>query len=74
MHALTTCSTGGFSNYDASLGKYSGPAEIVASLFMFLVVSMLNTYGLGAGVRLIMTGAIIITVILLASGRKPTLR
>jgi ribose transport system permease protein len=40
-----------------------------ASLFMFLVVSMLNTYGLGAGVRLIMTGAIIITVILLASGR-----
>ena len=36
IHALTTCSTGGFSNYDASMGKYSGPAEIVASLFMFL--------------------------------------
>jgi ribose transport system permease protein len=31
---------------------------------------MLNTYGLGAGVRLIMTGAIIIAVILLASGRN----
>ena len=42
----------------------------IPSLFMFLVVSMLNTYGLGAGVRLIMTGVIIITVILLASGRK----
>ena len=41
-----------------------------ASLFMFLVVSMLNTYGLGAGVRLIMTGVIIIAVILAAGGRS----
>jgi len=40
-----------------------------ASLFLFLVVSMLNTYGAGAGVRLILTGLIIITVILLASRR-----
>ena len=36
---------------------------------MFLVVSMLNTYGFGAGVRLILTGTIIIAVILAASGR-----
>jgi ribose transport system permease protein len=42
-----------------------------ASLFMFLVVSMLNTYGAGAGVRLILTGLIIISVILLAGGPKP---
>jgi ribose transport system permease protein len=41
-----------------------------ASLFMFLVVSMLNTYGIGAGVRLIMTGLIIISVIMLAGGRR----
>lgn len=39
---------------------------------MFLVVSMLNTYGFGAGIRLILTGLIIISVILLASGRKAT--
>ena len=31
---------------------------------------MLNTYGLGAGVRLIMTGLIIIAVILAAGGRS----
>jgi ribose transport system permease protein len=41
-----------------------------ASLFMFLVVTMLNTYGFGAGIRLIMTGLIIIAVILAASGRS----
>ena len=55
-------------------GDSNVPGIWGASLFMFLVVSMLNTYGLGAGVRLIMTGAIIIAVILLASGRKANLR
>lgn len=35
-HALTTVSTGGFSNYDASFGTFSGPAEYVASVFMIL--------------------------------------
>lgn len=40
-----------------------------ASLFMFLLVSMLNTLGLSAGYRLIMTGAIIVAVIVI-SGRK----
>lgn len=42
-----------------------------ASLFMFLVVSMLNTYGFGAGIRLILTGLIIIAVIFVAGGAKP---
>jgi ribose transport system permease protein len=37
---------------------------------MFLVVSMLNTYGFGAGIRLVMTGVIIIAVIVIAGGRK----
>ena len=41
-----------------------------ASLFMFLVVSMLNTYGFGAGIRLVMTGLIIIAVIVIAGGRS----
>lgn len=36
MHALTTMSTGGFSNYDASFGAFQGPAEYVASVFMIL--------------------------------------
>ncbi|WP_238367108.1 TrkH family potassium uptake protein [Mesobacterium pallidum] len=36
VHALTTVSTGGFSNYDASFGTFSGPAEYVASVFMVL--------------------------------------
>ncbi|MFD2738486.1 TrkH family potassium uptake protein [Sulfitobacter aestuarii] len=36
VHALTTVSTGGFSNYDASFGTFSGPLEYVASIFMVL--------------------------------------
>ena len=50
-------------------GNSNVPGIWGASLFMFLVVSMLNTYGFGAGVRLILTGLIIIAVILLASGK-----
>ncbi|MBD8652551.1 ABC transporter permease [Rhizobium sp. CFBP 13726] len=51
-------------------GNSNIPGIWGASLFMFLVVSMLNTYGFGAGVRLILTGTIIIAVILLAGGRQ----
>jgi len=36
VHALTTVSTGGFSNYDASFSKFSGPPEYAASIFMIL--------------------------------------
>ncbi len=36
VHALTTLSTGGFSNYDASFGTFQGPAEYIASVFMIL--------------------------------------
>jgi len=35
-HALTTCSTGGFANYDNSFANFSGPAEYLASAFMIL--------------------------------------
>lgn len=53
-------------------GDSNVPGIWGASLFMFLVVSMLNTYGFGAGIRLILTGLIIISVILLASDPKAT--
>src|SRR6056297_354399 len=36
VHAMTTLSTGGFANYDASFGAFSGPAEYVAAFFMVL--------------------------------------
>ena len=36
MHALTTLSTGGFSNYDASFATYKGAPEYASSIFMAL--------------------------------------
>lgn len=48
-------------------GNSNVPGIWGASLFMFLVVSMLNTYGFGAGIRLMLTGLIIIAVIVAAS-------
>ncbi|MHB1110867.1 MAG: ABC transporter permease, partial [Devosia sp.] len=53
-----TAVAGGFANIPGIWG---------ASLFLFLVVSMLNTYGASAGVRLLLTGLIIIAVIVAAS-------
>ena len=35
-HAMTTISTGGFANYDASFGVFAGPLEYIAALFMIL--------------------------------------
>lgn len=34
----------------------------MARWFLFLVVSMLNTYGASAGVRLVLTGAVIVAI------------
>lgn len=34
VHAMTTIATGGFANYDASFGAFSGVAEYAASFFM----------------------------------------
>ncbi|MCE8514484.1 TrkH family potassium uptake protein [Ruegeria pomeroyi] len=36
VHSLTTVSTGGFSNYDASFGTFQGLPEYAASVFMIL--------------------------------------
>lgn len=55
-------------------GDSNVPGIWGASLFMFLVVSMLNTYGVSAGYRLIMTGLIITGIIIVAGGRRTALR
>lgn len=36
FHALTTCSTGGFSNNDASFGAYPGAPQLAAAFFTML--------------------------------------
>jgi len=58
-----TSVAGGFGNVPGLWG---------AALFLFLLVAMLNTYGFGAGPRLILTGVIVILVIVAASARKPS--
>ncbi|WP_146345133.1 TrkH family potassium uptake protein [Phaeobacter marinintestinus] len=52
VHALTTVSTGGFSNYDASFGTFSGAPEYAASIFMIAAalpfvryVQLINGHG-----------------------------
>lgn len=49
-------------------GRTSVPGVWGAALFMYLLVTMLNTLGASAGVRLILTGLIIIAVIVIAGG------
>ena len=56
-----TSVAGGFANVPGLWG---------AALFLFLLVTMLNTFGAGAGVRMVLTGLIIIGVIVAASGGK----
>ena len=53
-------------------GRASVPGIWGAALFMYLLVTMLNTFGASAGVRLILTGLIIIAVITIAGGDKQT--
>ncbi len=56
-----TSVAGGFSNVPGLWG---------AALFLFLLQTMLNTFGFGAGPRLISTGVIVILVIVAASFRN----
>lgn len=51
-------------------GASNVPGIWGASLFMFLVVSMLNSYGAGAGLRMVLTGLIIIGIVIAASTRR----
>ena len=52
-------------------GKANVPGIWGAALFIYLLVTMLNTFGASAGIRLIMTGLIIIAVITIAGGDEP---
>ncbi|MGB0904033.1 MAG: ABC transporter permease, partial [Mangrovicoccus sp.] len=51
-------------------GASNVPGIWGAALFMFLVVSMLNSYGAGAGLRMVLTGMIIIGIVIAASTRR----
>ena len=51
-------------------GRASVPGVWGAALFMFLLVAMLNAAGAGPGMRLLLTGVIIIGVITLARGDR----
>jgi ribose transport system permease protein len=50
-------------------GASNVPGIWGAALFMYLLVTMLNTFGVGAGIRLVATGLIIIAVITIAGGK-----
>ncbi len=49
-------------------GKANIPGVWGASLFLVLLLTMLNTFGVSAGLRLLLTGAVIIGVIVAAGG------
>jgi ribose transport system permease protein len=54
-------------------GKANVPGVWGGALFLVLLLTMLNTFGVSAGVRLLLTGVIIVAVITAAGGRR-TLR
>jgi ribose transport system permease protein len=56
-----TSVSGGFANVPGLWG---------AAMFLFLLVTMLNIWGFGAGMRLVLTGLVIIAVIVAASSRR----
>lgn len=51
-------------------GRANVPGVWGAALFIYLLDTMLNVFGAGAGIRLIMTGVIIIAVITIAGGDR----
>jgi ribose transport system permease protein len=51
-------------------GRANVPGIWGAALFMYLLVTMLNIFGASAGIRLILTGLIIIAVIVVAGGER----
>jgi ribose transport system permease protein len=51
-------------------GKANLPGIWGAALFLVLLLTMLNTFGVSAGVRLLLTGLIIVGVITAAGGEK----
>lgn len=53
-------------------GKANVPGIWGAALFLVLLLTMLNTFGVSPGVRLVLTGLIIVGVITVAGGQKVT--
>jgi len=53
-------------------GRANVPGIWGAALFLVLLLTMLNTFNVSAGVRLVVTGLVIIAVIVAASGRRAT--
>ena len=53
-------------------GRASVPGIWGASLFLVLLLTMLNTFGVSAGVRLVATGIVIVAVIGMAGNRSQT--
>jgi len=51
-------------------GKANVPGVWGAALFLVLLLTMLNTFGVSAGVRLLVTGLVIVGVITAAGGQK----
>jgi ribose transport system permease protein len=51
-------------------GKANVPGVWGAALFLVLLLTMLNTFGVSAGIRLLLTGLIIVGVITIAGGEK----
>lgn len=51
-------------------GKANVPGIWGAALFLVLLLTMLNTFGVSAGIRLVVTGLVIIGVIIAAGGQK----
>ena len=52
-------------------GKANAAGVWGGALFLVLLQTMLNTYGVSAGVRLLLTGIIIVAVIAFAGGETP---
>jgi ribose transport system permease protein len=53
-------------------GKANVPGLWGAALFLVMLLTMLNTFGVSAGIRLVVTGLVIISVIIAAGGQKAT--
>jgi ribose transport system permease protein len=53
-------------------GKANVPGVWGGALFLVLLETMLNTFGVSAGLRLLLTGLIIVAIIAAAGGEKPT--
>jgi len=52
-------------------GKANVPGIWGAALFLVLLLTMLNTVGVGAGVRLLSTGLVIVGVIAASGAQRP---